>query len=51
VVVLQSVFVCEAIEAARRRVLRSGKHGQNGVPVAVGPFAPSSAEDAFVILP
>ena len=50
-VVLQSVFVCETVEAVGCRVLRSRKHGQHSGPVAVGGIAPFSAEDAFAILP
>ena len=45
-VVLQSVFVSETIQAARRRVFRGGKHRENGVPVAL---APSPAEDALAV--
>ena len=49
--ILQSVFVSEAIEAGRCRVLRGGKHRQHGVPRAVGAIAPSSAEDALTVVP
>jgi hypothetical protein len=32
-------------------VLRGGKHGKHGVPVAAGAAAPSSAQDALVVFP
>jgi hypothetical protein len=43
--------VCETIEAARRRVFLGGKHGEHGVPVAIGGIAPSLTEDALAVLP
>ena len=50
-VVLQSVFVCETIQAARRRVFRGGKHRQDAVPVAARGLQPSPAEDTLSVLP
>jgi hypothetical protein len=50
-IVLQFVFVSEAIEAVQRRVLRSGKHNQERVAVVIGAIAPSPAEDAVAVLP
>ena len=48
--VLQSIFVREAIEALRRRVLRGRKHGQHNVSFAVGAFTPGSAkQNPFVV--
>jgi hypothetical protein len=41
----------ETIEAAGRRVLRDWKHYQDRLPIAIGTGAPSSAEDAFGVLP
>jgi hypothetical protein len=49
--VLQRVFVSEAIEAVTGRVLRSGEHNQHRVPVAVVAIAPSPAEDTIAVLP
>ena len=49
--VLQSVFVGKAIEAGGRRVLRGGQYGQHRAPLAVVAQTPSSAEDAFAVLP
>src|SRR6516225_1757042 len=49
--VLQAVFVCQAIEAARRRPPSGGNHGQNSTPVTVGTLVPSSPEDTVAILP
>ena len=49
--ILQSVFVSEAIEGGGRRVLRGGQHGQHGGRDRRRRQAPSSAEDAFAVLP
>src|SRR5258706_10253763 len=46
---LQSIFVSKTIQSGRRRMLRSGEHGQHesrGVAMAI-----SSAEDALTVLP
>src|SRR5262249_42816480 len=45
-VVLQRVFVSEAIEAVRRWVVSGGQHCQNCIRLAV-----MSTEDAFTVLP
>jgi hypothetical protein len=50
-VVLQSVFVCEAIDAARRRMLQRGKHGQEFVPGDISAYSPDLAIDAITVLP
>ena len=47
----QSIFVREAIEASRQRTLGDGQHGQHRVGTALAVRAPSSAEDAFAVLP
>ena len=47
----QFIFVGEAIEGSRQRALRGGQHGQHGAAAAVAVRAPSSAEDAFAVLP
>src|SRR6267154_27253 len=49
--ILQSVFVSQPINKARRGVVRGGKHGQHGRPAAVTVIAPTSAEDALTVLP
>ena len=49
--VLQPIFVSEAIKAARGGMLRGGNHDKHGGPGAVIRLAPSSAEDALAILP
>ena len=49
--VLQAVFVSQAIQGRRCRMLRGGQHGQHGVPVAVGARAPCPAEHAVAVLP
>ena len=49
--VLQSIFVGQAIEGGRCRMLRGGQHGQHGVPAAIGIQAPPTAEDAVAVLP
>jgi hypothetical protein len=43
--------VDEASDGGGWRVLRGGQHGQHGAAVAVGAQAPSSAKDAFAVLP
>ena len=50
-VVLQFIFVSEAIEGGRRRMLGGGQHCQHGAAVSVSAQAPSSAEDAVPVLP
>ena len=48
--VLQSIFVCDAIEALRCRVLRGRSHGQHDVSFAVGAFTPGPAkQNPFVV--
>jgi len=49
--ILQAVFVGEAIEARGRGVLRGGLNNQHRAPVVVIAQAPPSAEDAFAVLP
>jgi hypothetical protein len=50
--ILQSVFVGEALEDVGRRLLCGGQHGQHGAAIAIGARAPSSAEHAmFAVLP
>ena len=50
--VLQSIFVREAIEGGRRRMFPSGKHGQHGGAITVvGVASVASAEDTFAVLP
>ena len=49
--VLQSVFVGKLIEADWWRVLRGEQHHDHGAAVAVSAQAPTSAEDAFAVLP
>jgi len=41
----------ETTETAGRRVLRDRKHYQDRLPIAIGTGAPSSADEAFGILP
>ncbi len=45
--ILQFVFVSEAIDCVRWRVLRGGHHGQHGHAVAIRAQAPPSAEHAM----
>jgi hypothetical protein len=46
--VLQFVFVSQAIEGRRCRMFRGGQHGQHGGPITIDV---ASAEEAFVVLP
>ena len=47
----QSVFVGEVIEACRRWVSSHRQNDQDGAPAAILAQTPSSAEDAFAVLP
>ena len=49
--ILQAIFVSEAIEGGRYRMLPGGRHGKHRIPVAVGALAPCPAEDALAVLP
>jgi hypothetical protein len=49
--VLQGVFVSQAIKARARRVLGCRHNDQHGAPVAVIADAPASAEYALAVLP
>ena len=49
--ILQPVFVRQAIEDIRWRVFRGEEHRQHGVPAAIGIEARCSAENAVAILP
>jgi hypothetical protein len=48
--ILQSVFVSQTINEARRGVFRGGKHRQHGLAVAVTVITPPSAENALTVL-
>jgi len=41
----------EAVEAGGRRAFPSRQRNQNGALLAMGPRSPSSANDAFAVLP
>ncbi len=47
----QGIFVRQAIQGRRCRMLRGREHGQHGVPAAIGAWAPSPAENAVAVLP
>jgi hypothetical protein len=49
--ILQTIFVSEAIERGRYRMLPGGRHGEHCGAVAIGAPAPCPAEDAFAVLP
>src|SRR6516165_10196020 len=49
--ILQGVFVSQAIEARARRVLGGWHNDQHGALVAIIAEAPASAEDALAVLP
>src|SRR5215469_6603541 len=49
--ILQAIFVREAIEAPGCWVLLGGEHGQHRFPVVIGALAPCPAKDAVAPLP
>ena len=50
-VVLKFVFVGEAIDAFKRRMLGAGKDGYESVPTALSIIAAQFSEDAFGVFP
>ncbi len=50
-VVLKFVFVCETIDALKRRMLSAGKNGYESMRMALSIIAPYFAEDTFSVFP